>query len=86
MAVPDTPLIFFVVLFFWLYRRFINRMNLINTILIEYMALLMYTKYHGVLAINFTGLSNPRLLKKPQPYLAIFIALVLFFRIFTGNI
>ncbi len=80
MAVPDIPLIFFVVLFFWLYRRFINRMNVINTILIGIcMALLMYTKYHGVLVIIFTGLSNLKLLKKPQPYFAVLIALVLFF-------
>lgn len=79
MAVPDTPLMFFVALFFWLYRRFLANMNFTNTALIGIcIALMLYTKYHGILVVFFTALSNPVLFRKPQPYLALIIALVLF--------
>ncbi|MBO9570848.1 MAG: glycosyltransferase family 39 protein [Chitinophagaceae bacterium] len=79
LAVPDTVLMFFVVLFFWLYKRFIERTNYTNAILLGIcMALLVYTKYHGILVIIFTGLSNIKLLRKPQTYVAIFIAVLLF--------
>lgn len=79
LAVPDTPLMFFVALFFFLYRRFVASMNLVNTLLLGAgIALMMYTKYHGVLIVLFTGLSNPRLFRQYQPWLACVFALFLF--------
>lgn len=79
MAVPDTPLMFFVALFFWLYKRFINNINLVNSILLGIcIALMMYTKYHGVLVVIFTGLSNLKLLRYWQTYIAIILSLLLF--------
>lgn len=79
MAVPDTPLMFFIALFFWLYRRFLVNMNFINTLLLGIcIALMLYTKYHGVLVVLFTGLSNLKLFKRYQAYLAVIIALILF--------
>lgn len=79
MAVPDSPLMFFVALFFYVYRRFCANMNAANTILVgAAMALMLYTKYQAVLIILFTLASNPVLFKKYQSYLAALIALILF--------
>ena len=65
IAAPDIPLLFFVALFFWLYKRFLYQMNLLNSILVgAAMALMLYSKYHGVLIIFATILSNPSLLRK----------------------
>jgi hypothetical protein len=79
MAVPDTPLMFFVALFFIQYRRFIASISLWNTLLLGgCIALMMYTKYHSVLVILFTALSNISLYKKYQSWLALVIGLILY--------
>lgn len=79
IAVPDIPLIFFTALFFWLYRRFLQKPILINALLLGLgMALLLYSKYHGILIILFTLLSNLKLLKQPKAYIAAFFAILLF--------
>jgi 4-amino-4-deoxy-L-arabinose transferase-like glycosyltransferase len=80
IAVPDIPLIFFTALFFWLYRRFLKNPSLPNALLLGTgMALLLYSKYHGILIILFTLLSNLKLFKQPLAYVAAFFGIVLFF-------
>ena len=67
IAVPDIPLLFFVVLFFWVYSKFIEKMNFLNCLLLGIIiALMLYTKYHGILVVLFTLLSNPKLFLKYQ--------------------
>ena len=79
IAVPDIPLIFFTALFFLCYKKFAEKQSLINSLLLTVsITLLFYTKYHAVLIVLFTLLSNLKLFKKPQLYLSGFIALVLF--------
>ena len=79
LALPDTPMLLFAALFLLAYRRFINSENLINALLLGgTAALLLYSKYHGILLIAFTVLSNTRLLTKPLTYLAGFTALIVF--------
>ena len=79
IAVPDTPLLFFVALFFTVYKRFIDSMSIGNTISLAFcMALMLYSKYHGVLVILFTLISNPSLLKKYQAWLAVGVSVILF--------
>lgn len=79
IAVPDLPLAFFVALFFLAYKKFITVMRLRQTLFLGVvMALLLYSKYHGVLIIIFTMLSNPRLVFKYQFYLAALIGTLLF--------
>ena len=78
-ALPDTPMLFFAALFLLAYRRFITSENLINALLLGgTAALLLYSKYHGILLIGFTVLSNIRLLKRPLFYLVLITALILF--------
>ena len=42
------------------------------------MSLMLYSKYHSVLIIIFTLISNPALLTKTRAYMAVFIAVLLF--------
>ena len=79
MAVPDTPLVFFTALFFLFYKKFTENPSWLHTLLLGIsIALLFYTKYHGLLVVVFAFLFNPRLFAKPQLYLAGLIALILF--------
>jgi hypothetical protein len=79
MAAPDIPLIFFAALFFLCYKRFTEKQSLLNTLLLGIaVALLFYSKYHAVLIVLFTLLSNIKLVTKYQTYLAGIIALLLF--------
>jgi hypothetical protein len=79
IAAPDAPLIFTVALFFLLYKRFRENLNITNTLLLGAgMALMLYSKYHGILIIFFTLLSDLSLFKKYQTYLAGLITLLLF--------
>lgn len=78
-AVPDIPLIFFTALFFLCYKKFVTRSSLTNTLLLGIsIALLFYSKYHAVLIVFFTLLSNIKLFTKYQTYLAGIIAILLF--------
>ena len=79
IAVPDIPLLLFASLFFLVYRRWVQKMNIRNTLLLGLIAaLLCYSKYHGFLILLFVLLSFPQLLKKPRTWLAAGIALILF--------
>ena len=79
LAVPDTPLLFFTALFFYTYRSFIKNANWINTLLLAIaISLLFYTKYHGLLIVLFTFLSNIKLFTRWQTWLAGFFVLILY--------
>ncbi len=70
IAVPDAPLIFFTASFFLLYKRWIKEDSFINTLLLGLnIAALLYCKYHGLLILFFTLLSNLSLLKRKSFYL-----------------
>lgn len=79
LAVPDVPLIFFAAIYFWVYRNFVNEQTWKNTILLGLsMALMFYSKYHGILLVFFTLLSNINLLKVFKFYVAVIITTLLF--------
>jgi hypothetical protein len=79
VAVPDTPLIFFTALFFLSYRRFLRHSSLLNTFLLGVVvAALLYSKYHAVLIVFFVLLSNLKLFRYYQTYLAGVLALLFF--------
>ena len=80
ITTPDAPLLFFSALFFWVYRRFTERPTVTTTLLLGMvMAALLYSKYHGILLIGFTVLSNLRLLLQARFYVAALFGLLLFF-------
>src|SRR4030095_11912156 len=79
IAAPDNILIFFTALFFLVFRRFVAQMTLSNTLQLGVvMALMLYSKYHGILVIIFTLLSFPKLALKYQTYVAVLVTTVLF--------
>jgi hypothetical protein len=79
MALPDAPLLFFTVLFFAAYRKFLINEDTKNTILLSVvMAALLYSKYHGILVIIFTVISNLKLLKSGKFWIAVFLGILLF--------
>ncbi|MEP6616434.1 MAG: glycosyltransferase family 39 protein [Ginsengibacter sp.] len=79
IAVPDIPLVFFVALFFLCYKKFIEYRGWKDAILLGVvMALMLYSKYHGVLVIVFTLASNIALVKNKKAWTAVLIALILF--------
>jgi hypothetical protein len=76
---PDTPLLAFELLFLYAYQRFLKKENwAIIGLLGLSIGLMFYSKYHGVLVVGFTVLSNPRLFLNPKFYAASLIGLVLF--------
>ncbi|HEY1871725.1 MAG TPA: glycosyltransferase family 39 protein, partial [Chitinophagaceae bacterium] len=78
-AVPDTPLIFFTAVFFLCYKKFLQQQDLLNTLLMALVtAALLYSKYHAVLIVFFTLLSNPKLFTRYQTYVAGLIAFLIF--------
>ncbi len=79
IAVPDLPLMFFIALFFLIYQRFLLKADLLTTITLGVIiSAMLYSKYHAILIIFFTLLSNPKLFLKWQTWLAATIALALF--------
>jgi hypothetical protein len=78
VATPDSPLLFFTALFFYAYKRFLEKDSVKQTLLLAVsIAGLLYSKYHGVLPVFFTFLSNPRLALKRSAWFAFFIAIVM---------
>jgi hypothetical protein len=78
IAIPDTPLLFFTVLYFYLYKKFTEAPNIRIAVLLGItMALLLYSKYHGVLIIFFSLMANPKLFVRYHIYVAGITALIL---------
>jgi hypothetical protein len=79
LAVPDTPLLFFSTLFFYVYRSFTKKLNWQNALILAVaITLLFYTKYHGLLIVLFTFISNIKLFTRWQTWLAGFFVLILY--------
>lgn len=78
-SVPDNALFFFAALFFWGYKRFLEKESPVNIlILILSVTGMLYSKYHAVLVILFTVISNTKLLKNKYLYLIALISSLLY--------
>ena len=70
VATPDAPLFFFTVLFFYTYKHFIKNTDWLSTVLFALVtSLLIYSKYHAVLVVGFTVLSNLKLITKKRTWI-----------------
>jgi 4-amino-4-deoxy-L-arabinose transferase-like glycosyltransferase len=79
IAVPDLPLMFFIALYFLVYKEFLKNATLRNTLLLGLViACMLYSKYHGILVVFLTLLSNLKLFRQWQTYLAATVAAILF--------
>ncbi|MEO6914553.1 MAG: glycosyltransferase family 39 protein [Chitinophagaceae bacterium] len=80
IAVPDIPLTFFTALFFLAYRNFLRSSVTVNALLLGLvMALMLYSKYHGILIILCVIIANPKLAFKPAAWIAVATGVILFF-------
>ena len=80
IAVPDVPVLFFIALYFIILRQFILKRTLgISLLLGLVIALMLYSKYHGLLIVFFTLAAMPKLLLKWQTWTAAILAGLLFF-------
>jgi hypothetical protein len=62
---PDAPLFLFTALFYYIYQRYIDDDQIKWALLLGVIiACLLYSKYHGILLVGFTLLSNIKLLKR----------------------
>ena len=70
LSVPDVPLLFFTATYFYFYRNYLNEPSVWSALKLGLViAALFYSKYHGVLLIVFTLLSNPKLFRQRTFYL-----------------
>ncbi len=78
LAIPDTPMVFFSLLFYLLYRKFAEKPDLKLSLIISFAAAAMiYSKYHAFLVIGFVVLSNLNLLRSKYFWLVAVITLIL---------
>jgi hypothetical protein len=72
LAVPDAPLFFFATTFIFLLKKYLEKDSWLLGLLIGVnVALLLYSKYHGVLIVGFALLANLSLFKRGSLYLAL---------------
>ncbi|MEQ1587455.1 MAG: glycosyltransferase family 39 protein [Cyclobacteriaceae bacterium] len=78
-AIPDFPLLFLTALFFYLYKQYLQNSSwTVFLLLAVVICLLMLSKYHGILVIGFTIVSNLALLKRKSFWGIALLALILF--------
>src|SRR5436190_20411959 len=59
---PDGPLLFFSAVYLWSYKKFIEKDSVSSALMMAVaVALMLYSKYHGILVVLFTLLSNLKL-------------------------
>lgn len=79
ITTPDSPLLLFSILFFYLYARYARQDSIkLALCLSVVIALLLYSKYHGILLLLFTILSNSKLLKRPSFWLIVVVSVLLY--------
>jgi len=79
IAAPDIPLILFTLLFFIVYKKYLNNDDILTSVLWGLiMACMIYSKYNGILVIFFTILSNLQLFRKRSFYIAAISAIIFF--------
>ena len=80
LAVPDIPLLFFTVTFFIAFHHYAFQQGWKEILFLSIViALLLYSKYHGILIILFTLFSQIRLLRKPQTWVVVVLSFLLFY-------
>ncbi len=78
LALPDTPLVFFTLLFYLGYKKFVNEPNLKMALLMAFVAAAMiYSKYHAFVALGFIVLSNLKLLKNKYFWVTVIAVILL---------
>jgi len=79
ITTPDVPLLFFGVIYLLIFKQFIAKSSFVNALKLGVVAaLLLYSKYHGVLIILLTLMPYYKLLGKINLYVAGLVGFLLF--------
>lgn len=79
ITTPDSPLAFFTVLFFYVYQRYEKEDKIKWALLLALViACLLYSKYHAILVLFFTLLSNLKLLRRSSFWLVVLLSALVF--------
>jgi hypothetical protein len=79
ITTPDAPLFFFTVLFLYVYQRYAEEDKFKWAFLLALViAGMLYSKYHGILVLFFTILSNFKLLKRPTFWFIVAVSALAF--------
>ncbi len=79
ITVPDSPLLFFAILYLYVLKKFKENSSFkITFVLAVVMALMLYSKYHGIILIFITIIADWKLLKNPKFYIAAVVGALLF--------
>lgn len=77
-ALPDSPLLFTFAAYLFIYKEFTNNPNLQKSLLLGFViALMCMSKYHGIIIISLTILSNLKLLVNRYFWLTLTITFIL---------
>lgn len=80
ITTPDAPLLFFASLYLLFFQKFVNQTTYLNAVKLGIVAaLLLFSKYHGVLVIFFAMLPNLKLFKDKRLYVAGLTGVLFFF-------
>jgi len=87
LATPDIPLFFFTALFFIVFSKFTEKQGALQTLYLSVViALLIYSKYHGILVVLFSLFSNVSLLSKRSTYFVAAFSILLLFPHFLWQV
>ena len=79
LALPDTPLMFFAVLFIYLVKKYQLKDNWTDAVKIAVsIALLFYSKYHGIVVVLLTVLAYPKFMQRKSFWFVVAITTILF--------
>jgi len=79
VTTPDAPLFFFTALFFYAYRSYLDDDDFLHTLLLAASIVgMIYSKYHGILPVFFTFLSNPKLILKRSAWIVVILVTTAF--------
>jgi len=79
VTTPDAPLLFFTALFFYAYKRYLEKENVINVFFLAFSIIgMIYSKYHGILPVFFTFLSHPKLILKQSAWFVVVLVIAAF--------
>jgi hypothetical protein len=79
ITTPDSPLFFFTAVFLYVYQRYLKEDSYLTaSILALVIACLLYSKYHAILILLFTILSNFKLFKRGSFWVIILFAIMAF--------
>ncbi len=77
IAAPDSPLFFFASLYFYCLKKLYKNQSIKWGVMIGIIiALMLYSKYHGILLVLFTILANPNVVLKKYFWSATLIAIL----------